>query len=41
MLKAWEELKKSELFHVSFDLFRMGILTPRKHQAKQHFVFRY
>ena len=41
MLKAWEELKKSELFHVSIDLFRMGILTPRKQQAKEHFVFRY
>jgi predicted O-methyltransferase YrrM len=41
MLKAWEELKKSELFHVSFDLFRIGILTPRKQQAKEHFVFRY
>jgi hypothetical protein len=41
MLKAWEELTKSELFHVSIDLFRIGILTPRKQQAKEHFVFRY
>jgi hypothetical protein len=41
MIQAWKQLAKSDYFNVSIDLCRMGILTPRKQQSKQHFVFRY
>ena len=41
MIQAWKQLAKSDYFNVSIDLRRMGILTPRKQQSKQHFVFRY
>ena len=41
MLNAWKEVCHSDSFHVSIDLFRMGIITPRSQQTKQHFIFRY
>ncbi len=41
MLKAWNELVTDQRFHLSLDLFRMGILMKRKHQNKEHFVLRY
>lgn len=40
MLKAWEELCKRPEIHLSMDLFRMGIIVRRSHQAKEHFVIR-
>ncbi len=41
MKDAWLELIKMEKYHVSIDLFRMGILIKRPHQAKEHFVIKY
>lgn len=41
MFDAWNILRQSEKFHVSIDLFRMGILIPRKQQQKEHFVLKY
>ena len=38
MKKAFDELVKSQDYHVSIDLFRVGILLPRKIQEKEHFV---
>lgn len=40
MLNAWNELRSEEKYHVSIDLFRMGILVKRPHQQKEHFVLR-
>lgn len=41
MITAWKKICNSEFYHVTFDLFRMGIIVPRKQQSKQHFTFRY
>ena len=40
MFYTWNLLCKSDKYHVSIDLFRMGILIPRKQQEKEHFVLR-
>lgn len=41
MQTMWESIVKSEKHHVSVDLFKMGMLVPRRHQATEHFVIRY
>lgn len=41
MYSTWTELIKKNKFHVSIDLFRMGILMKKNTQEKQHFVLRY
>lgn len=40
MFEAWNILRNSEKYNVSIDLFRMGILIPRKQQVKEHFILR-
>lgn len=40
MFDAWNSLINSYHYHVSIDLFRMGILVPRKHQQKEHFILK-
>ena len=40
MINAWKEITSSIDYHVSIDLFRMGIILPRKQQIKQHFVLK-
>ncbi len=40
MFEAWNELRSSNKYNVSIDLFRMGMLIPRKQQEKEHFVLR-
>lgn len=37
MRQAWEYIKAEHCFHLSLDLFRMGIVIPRPEQAKEHF----
>jgi predicted O-methyltransferase YrrM len=38
MFKAWNKIIKDEKFHLTMDLFRMGIISKRPMQAKEHFV---
>jgi hypothetical protein len=40
MFAAWNNIRESEDFSVSMDLFRMGIVLKRKQQRKEHFVVR-
>lgn len=40
MRNAWRELISSEEYNVSIDLFRLGIITPRQQQVKEHFTLR-
>ncbi len=37
MKSAWEQLKQDERFHVTIDLFRMGMVLLRPQQEKEHF----
>jgi predicted O-methyltransferase YrrM len=41
MLAAWKSLVHHAEFHLTMDMWRMGILIKRSHQAKEHFVIRY
>jgi predicted O-methyltransferase YrrM len=41
MQSMWYALIASGNYHVSIDLFKMGIIVPRKHQATENFVIRY
>lgn len=38
MFCAWKEIIASEEYNVTMDLFRMGIIVPRKQQVKEHFI---
>ena len=38
MFSAWKEICASQDYHVSMDLFRMGIILKRTQQEKEHFV---
>lgn len=41
MLNSWNELISNQRYHLSIDLFKMGIIMLRHHQKKEHFVIRY
>ncbi len=40
MYSAWEQIVSDPRFHVTIDLFRMGIVLLREQQEKEHFVIR-
>lgn len=40
MFEAWNELVKNEQYHLTLDLFRMGIVMKRPQQAKEHFMLK-
>ncbi len=41
MLGSWKTIINDPFYHVSIDLFRMGIITPRSQQTKEHFTIRF
>ena len=40
MFKAWNEIVQNEEFHLTLDLFRMGIVIKRNQQEKEHFILK-
>lgn len=38
MFDAWKKIERSHSFHVTIDLFRMGIVLKRNQQEKEHFI---
>jgi predicted O-methyltransferase YrrM len=40
MFKAWNEVIKDKNYHLTMDLFRMGVISKRPMQAKEHFVIK-
>ncbi len=41
MYEAWREIVNDPFFHVSIDLFRMGMVFKRHMQQKEHFIIRF
>jgi len=41
MHDAWNEIKSMDKYHVTMDLFRMGIVLKRSQQEKEHFYIRF
>ena len=41
MYQAWKEIISEEKYHVSIDLFRMGLIMKRSQQEKEHFILNY
>jgi len=41
MLNSWNRIIALDKFHVSIDFFRMGLITPRKQQVKEHFIIKF
>lgn len=40
MFRAWESIKNDDYYNLTIDLFRMGIISCRKQQEKEHFTIR-
>lgn len=41
MFRLWNELVESSAYNVTIDLFRMGIISKRSFQEKEHFILKY
>lgn len=41
MFDAWKKLITDKKYHVSIDLFRVGILVKKPDQAKEHFILKF
>ncbi|MFM7683888.1 MAG: O-methyltransferase [Bacteroidota bacterium] len=41
MFDAWTKIKENKNYNLTIDLFRMGLISPRPQQQKEHFVLKY
>jgi predicted O-methyltransferase YrrM len=40
MFAAWNKIVAENNYHLTIDLFRMGLVVPRPQQQKEHFVLK-
>ncbi len=40
MLDAWEQIKNDTKYHLTVDLFRVGMISKRPTQEKEHFILK-
>lgn len=41
MFDAWNKIIKDKNYYLTIDLFRMGLISPRPQQQKEHFILKY
>ncbi len=41
MFAAWQDIKEMPEYHLTIDLFRVGLISRKPGQAKEHFTVRY
>jgi hypothetical protein len=41
MFDTWKQIIEDKRFHLTLDLFRMGIIIPMSTKEKEHFIIRY
>lgn len=41
MFDAWNKIKEDKSYNLTIDLFRMGLISARPQQQKEHFVVKY
>ena len=41
MFNAWKQIKTDKRFHITLDLFKLGIIVPKQDKEKEHFILRY
>ena len=41
LFQLWKDIIQNPRYHLSIDLFQTGLLLPRHHQQKEHFIIRY
>ncbi len=41
LFQFWNDVVQNPNYHLSIDLFQTGLLLPRHHQQKEHFIVRY
>jgi hypothetical protein len=41
MLAAWEQIIADKRFHLTIDLFKLGIVLLKTKKEKEHFILRY
>lgn len=41
MLDGWKQIVTDKRFNLTIDLFKIGIIIPKKNKEKEHFIIRY
>ena len=41
MFNAWKQIITDKRFHITLDLFKLGIIVPKQDKEKEHFILRY
>jgi hypothetical protein len=41
MLQAWKQIILDKRFHLTIDLFKLGIVLLKQNKEKEHFILHY